>query len=71
LGDIGEAVDTLTVYVSEQVSGRLEEAILRLAPKRVLFNPGAENPALRDSLEAAGISTREACTLVMLKTGQF
>ena len=71
LSDITDKIDTLTVYVAEPVSTSLQDEILRLAPSRVIFNPGAENPALKTTLEAHGISTEEACTLVLLKTGQF
>jgi predicted CoA-binding protein len=71
LGEVSEDVHTLTVYVSKKVSSKLEAEIAELAPGRVIFNPGAENAELRDALEARGIPTVEACTLVMLRTGQF
>ena len=45
--------------------------MVNLNPDRVTFNPGAENPGLREMLEAHGIHTEEACTLVLLSTGQF
>ena len=69
--DITDNIDTLTIYVSEKVSSSLYNDILRLNPGRVLFNPGAENTSLRKKLEQHGIGTEEACTLVLLKTGQF
>jgi len=71
LGDVTEAVDTLTVYVSSAISDAVQELILALNPGRVIFNPGTENPALKEELERAGIQTEEACTLVLLNTGQF
>jgi hypothetical protein len=40
-------------------------------PRRVIFNPGTENPELERALEKSGIQTEEACTLVLLHTGQF
>ena len=64
-------IDTVTLYVSEKISSQLEHALLSLRPGRVIFNPGAENPTLRASLDANGIGTEEACTLVLLNTGQF
>jgi predicted CoA-binding protein len=67
----GEAIDTLTVYVSAKISSQLTEAIIALKPKRVIFNPGAENEELAGDLRAAGILVEEACTLVLLRTGQF
>ena len=71
LTDIHDKVDTLTVYVSETVSSSLQDEILKLNPTRVVFNPGAENTALQKVLEQHGIFTENACTLVLLKTGQF
>ncbi len=71
LSDIKEPVDTLTLYLNPQASSELEAKILALKPKRIIMNPGTENPKLAATAEAAGINVIEACTLVMLKTGQF
>jgi len=71
LGQIGGSVDTLSVYVSPEISSRLTRQILELKPSRVIFNPGSENPEVRTFLEDKGIRTEEACTLVLLRTGQF
>ncbi|MBX3017323.1 MAG: CoA-binding protein [Bdellovibrionaceae bacterium] len=64
-------VDTLTMYVGAKISNQLTNEILALKPKRVIFNPGSENPELADKLEQAGSEVVEACTLVMLRTGQY
>lgn len=64
-------VDTVTMYVSPAHSGPLLPGLLALHPRRVIFNPGSENPALENALENAGIVVEEACTLVLLRTGQF
>jgi predicted CoA-binding protein len=64
-------VDTVTVYVGPDHSGALQPALLALRPGRVIFNPGAENPALERALQESGIRVEEACTLVLLRTGQF
>lgn len=64
-------VDTVTMYVSPEHSQPLLPALLALQPRRVIFNPGAENPALEDALRQAGIVIEEACTLVLLRTRQF
>ena len=69
--EVSGHVDTVTLYVGPEVSSELESAIAELHPDRVIFNPGAENPALKAALEANGIGTEEACTLVLLNTGQF
>lgn len=65
------SVDTVTLYVAPAVSAGMSRALLDLAPRRVIFNPGAENPDVSDALSAAGIEVIDACTLVMLRTGQF
>jgi predicted CoA-binding protein len=71
LDDITEPIDTLTVYVNAGISGGQLDSILKLNPRRVVFNPGAENEELATKLEAAGIEVVRACTLVMLRTDQF
>lgn len=71
LADIGEPVDTLTLYVGPQRLLPLADDIVRLAPRRVIFNPGTECPEVAAALDRAGIAHTEACTLVMLQTGQF
>lgn len=71
LDDIEGPIDTLTVYVGAERSGAMIESIVHLAPGRVIFNPGSENPALESHLQAAGIPFEHACTLVLLRTGQF
>lgn len=71
LGAIKQAVDTVTVYVSPAHLEPLVDGLLALRPKRVIFNPGAEHPSVAARLAQAGIATEEACTLVLLRTGQF
>ena len=71
LADIDVPVHTLTVYVRPALSDRHREDIERLKPQRVIFNPGTENGPLAAALEEAGIKTRDACTLVLLRTGDF
>ena len=71
LSDITASIDTITVYMSERNSTPLIEEILRVRPRRVILNPGAENSELRRRCEAAGVNVVEACTLVLLTTSQF
>jgi uncharacterized protein len=71
LSEITEKVDTLTMYVNASISKGLGSDILKLNPRRVIFNPGAENAPLEDELRRQNIEVVEACTLVMLRTGQF
>lgn len=71
LEEVTGPVDTVTLYVGPAISSTLEATLVTLRPNRVIFNPGAENPALQASLEKHGIATEEACTLVLLNTHQF
>jgi predicted CoA-binding protein len=71
LPDIPSPVHTVTVYLAPERSDAAAEDILAARPKRVIFNPGAENAALARRLEASGIAVVEACTLVLLRTNQF
>lgn len=71
LDDIVEEIDTITVYLGQANSTPLIDDIIKMNPRRVILNPGAENPELKSECEAAGIEVIEACTLVMLRTGQF
>lgn len=71
LGEIEGGVDTLTLYVGPERSAPLAGDIVRLNPGRVIFNPGTESVALEARLDAAGIPHERACTLVLLRTGQF
>ena len=71
LGEIDGRVDTLTLYVGPAISSVAAEAIVQLHPRRVIFNPGTENPELEARLDEAGIAHEQACTLVLLRTAQF
>ncbi len=64
-------IHTVTLYVGPKNQMDLLAYVMRLQPKRVIFNPGTENPDLMEQLAAVGIEVEEACTLVMLHTGQF
>ncbi|ADB39029.1 CoA-binding protein [Spirosoma linguale] len=66
-----ENIDTVTMYVGPQNQPPLYEYIKRLKPRRVIFNPGAENPEFERQLKAEGIEPIEACTLVMLSVGTY
>jgi predicted CoA-binding protein len=65
------SIDTITMYLSSEKSSLLEKEILEKKPKRVIFNPGSENPDLQKKLKNHGIDVEEACTLVLLRTNQF
>jgi len=64
-------IDTITLYIGKDVQKEYYEYILDTNPKRVVFNPGTENQELEDLLMKQGIEPVEACTLVLLSTGQY
>ncbi|MCB1802166.1 MAG: CoA-binding protein [Gammaproteobacteria bacterium] len=71
LDAISDPVHTLTLYVGPQLLEPQADAIVRLQPGRVIFNPGTESAQVQQQLTEAGIEWFEACTLVMLRTDQF
>ncbi len=64
-------VDTVTMYVSAKNQTGYYDYIKSLKPRRVIFNPGTENEEFYKELEAQGIETEEACTLVLLATNAY
>ena len=62
-------IHTVTMYVNPKNQANLIDYLLMLRPKRVVFNPGSENPEFEKKLAYVGIEYIEACTLVMLATG--
>ena len=66
-----DGVDTVTLYIRPQIQKEYYDYILGLHPKRIIFNPGTENPELIELAKKNNIEPIIACTLVMLSTGQF
>jgi len=66
-----DGVDTITLYLNPQLQVAEYDYILGIHPRRVIFNPGTENDELMQLLQEKGIEGVEACTLVMLGTGQY
>ncbi len=65
-------IDTITLYVGPQNQPALYDFMLNdIQPRRIIFNPGTENSELKKKAEEKGIQCEEACTLVLLSTGQF
>lgn len=71
LADVGDEIHTITVYVGPAHIKALIPGIIATRPARVIVNPGAESIFLKAAVQAAGIEYAEACTLVLLSTGQF
>jgi uncharacterized protein len=66
-----EQINTITLYLNPSNQKSYYDYILSLRPNRIIFNPGTENPELVALANEQGIATIEACTLVMLSTGQY
>lgn len=64
-------IHTVTLYIGPEKQEDYQQYILSLQPRRVIFNPGTENPLFEDKLRKQGIETLEACTLVLLSTGNY
>ena len=71
ISEVPQKIDTVTLYLRASRSDLLIDGIIAAKPRRIIMNPGAENPRLAARAEAAGIEVVEGCTLVMLRTGQF
>ena len=66
-----KAIDTVTLYLNPKRQETYYDYIIGLKPNRVIFNPGTENPELYKLLDKNNIDHEEACTLVLLGTGQY
>jgi hypothetical protein len=65
-------VDTITLYINPlHQKGYYDYILKTIKPRRIIFNPGTENRELERMAQANGIEVEEACTLVMLSTGQY
>ena len=69
--DTEKDVDTVTLYLNADHQKEYYDYILSLHPKRIIFNPGAENDELAELAKKNDIKPMEACTLVLLSTGQY
>ncbi len=64
-------IDTITLYIGPATQPQYFDYIVATKPKRVVFNPGTENEVLEELLDKHQIEYTEACTLVLLSTGQY
>ena len=71
IADIKGSVDTVTLYVGPERLAQTADEIAALKPKRIIANPGAESEIMEKAAKKNGIDYEEACTLVLLSTGQF
>ena len=66
-----ENIHTVTIYIGPRILLQYHEYIFTLKPKRVIFNPGTEDPVFEDRLIRAGIEVVEGCTLIMISSNQY
>ena len=64
-------IDTVTMYLAPEKQSQYYNYILSLQPKRIIFNPGAENPELARLAVENGIEVINVCTMVMLTIGNY
>lgn len=64
-------VDTVTLYVGPAHQPMWYDYIIALSPKRILFNPGTENPSFMEIAKEHGIAVEASCTLVLLAIGAY
>lgn len=64
-------IDTVTLYLNPVRQRDYYNYIIETSPKRVIFNPGTENPEFYQLLKANSIKVEESCTLVLLTTNQY
>ncbi|MBK6544077.1 MAG: CoA-binding protein [Saprospiraceae bacterium] len=66
-----KSIDTISLYLNPDHQQEWYPYILSTHPRRLIFNPGTENQELQKLAQEHGIHTEEACTLVLLQTGQY
>ena len=71
VNEIADEIDTVTLYLNPQRHQAIKQDLLKIKPRRIIFNPGTESAELEDFYHAQGIQTQQACTLVLLRTNQF
>ena len=64
-------IDTITLYIGPENQPQWYDYIIALKPKRLIFNPGTENPELIAIAKTNGIESEIACTLVLLSINQY
>ena len=66
-----EDIDTITLYLNSIIQKDYYDYILKINPKRIIFNPGTENIELVNLAKQNGIEVEIACTLVLLSLDQY
>ena len=64
-------IDTVTIYLNPKNQIYYYSDLIRIKPRRVIFNPGAENTELAEIMLKENVEIINGCTLVMLNLGQY
>ena len=64
-------IDTISLYLNPTRQRDYYNYIIESKPKRVIFNPGTENPEFYQLLQLNDVKVEVACTLVLLATSQY
>lgn len=67
----GVEIDTITLYIRPEIQDKMKDELLEIKPRRIIFNPGTENPVFEKMAKSKGIITENACTLVLLSLHQY
>lgn len=64
-------IHTVSLYINNIIQEEYYDYLIALKPRRIIFNPGTENPVLAKLAKEASIEVLHACTLVMLSTSNY
>lgn len=66
-------IHTASMYIAPDKQTAIIENLIKLSPKRIIFNPGTENISFESKIKQtlSSIEIIHGCTLVMLSTNQF
>lgn len=67
----GVKIDTISIYLNIKFQDQYVEPIIDISPRRVIFNPGTENPKVFKYFSSKGVECENSCTLVLLSTNQY
>jgi predicted CoA-binding protein len=71
IDEVTEPISTVSVYVRPDRLRPDLDKLIAISPRRVIFNPGTEDDEMAGRLRDRGIAVLDACTIVLIKTGQF
>ena len=64
-------VHTISLFMGARHQPPFYDYILKLNPRRIIFNPGTYNPELSELAKKNGIEPVIDCALIMLNKGTF